>query len=272
MSKLNKSQKSLLNDFLGEEGDCFEEMRQSRMKSGAKILYLERAITLERDRFEVYLAKLYQPNTTPEAEKTSLLLIRDLKRINDLFFNYPVKYYQMNTRPALEDTFGSLGAIDVAVFQDEIKVRIETYQAKLASGQTTAKVKEEKQARERLEVDIQPKTEWKAALARLLDDSETPEARIRRCDLRQLEYIGYLVASGQATHSELDRLSNEDFLAIFANAAEVGSIERAGTEDRPASVSPDRPAPRWSLYGFFAGAARHVGLQLDRAENATYGM
>jgi hypothetical protein len=38
---MNESQKWLLDELLGEEGTCFEEMTQSNLSLGTKVLYLE---------------------------------------------------------------------------------------------------------------------------------------------------------------------------------------------------------------------------------------
>lgn len=192
---MNESQKYLLDELLGDEGICFEGITPYPMSVGAKVLFLERAINLNAVAFEERLNQLYKPNATPKAEEASLLLIRDLKRIHDLFFNYPVEYHQTKTRPALENTFGGLGAIDVALFQDEIKTRIEAYQKKLADGQIEG-VKTERHMCEEVEVHIQAEAGWQSALAALLEDSDNSE-EVRRLNRRQLLTMERLVRSRQ---------------------------------------------------------------------------
>jgi hypothetical protein len=219
-------------------------------------------------------------------DDTSLFLVRDLKRINDLVFNAPVEYYRDKKRTALDNIFGSLGVVDIDVFQEAIKQRIDAYKAQLIEGQTS-RVHIERRVREKLEDHIQPEAGWKAELSNNTDNMDNSEVRV--FNSAQLERMTYLVDSGQATVASLESLPSDVLDAVLetvtlpgrqssiALAAVDGIDEREEslTRERPMSrwrLYAERPAPRWSLYGFFAGAARDVNTQINRAQRAIYGV
>ncbi len=173
----NSQQHDTLNQmFSVPEGDYFEVIKNYNsvlLNIGTKILYLERAITLEdHTTFLNLLDKLYQSLSDHANQAENVELIRTFKLINDFYFNkdinYTVGYYNQNnnlmTKRALDHWFGSLQAkgeeINVAEFQLSIKKLVDNMINKLSEGYSEEVINAQKQAREAAEEEIIGKKDW----------------------------------------------------------------------------------------------------------------
>jgi len=168
MTDMLKSQRELLDTFIGTEGFDFEVIRDHKnFDLGTKILYLERAITQDCHTFLLALDKLYNPDLLDQERAANLEFIRSLKRINDLCFNNEINYGEdkiENTKEALTHYFGRVGdAIVPADFQANIQAIIRDRIDELCSGKE-AKVAAQKAASEAAEVDIVRETGWREEL------------------------------------------------------------------------------------------------------------
>ena len=151
----NATQLSLLDSFFGENGDFFLAIHEDKTFSlGTKLLYLDRAIQEECNRF-----------------------IRALKLINDLYFNNDVKYSSFGIRKALEHYFIALGPIEACDFKIAIRECIEARKIQIQFDSTSQEIRSQMDRRLFEEETIARLTLWREELD-LPQEQMIPQAMI----------------------------------------------------------------------------------------------
>lgn len=118
--KLTKTQKELLDSYIGHEGNYLEAIKENKdIVLQTKIFYLERAIDLSAEEFLEKLKELY-----PEEKESTIDLKRSFKFINDLYHNNEIMYGDFGTRKAVDHFFKGCGEVDLPALQSTIKVMI----------------------------------------------------------------------------------------------------------------------------------------------------
>jgi len=129
-SQLTKSQKEVLDSYIGSEGIYILTIRENEdINSGTKLLYLEKAIN---EKPKDFLKSLKILCLAPEKEST-IELVRALKVINDLYHNNKVAYGIYGSRNALDHYFHGLGKIDLSEIQSHVREAINLEIASLRS-------------------------------------------------------------------------------------------------------------------------------------------
>lgn len=182
---MNSAQTELLQSFIGPEGDSFQTINEDEtLDLGTKLLYLERAISQDCNRFNASLDKIYNPSLNGKAAQPQLDLIRSLKLINDWCFNNPVVNGVYGVRSALTHYFSGLGPVDADSFNKTTVAEINARVAELINSNAVkteadrVNIEEQKKTRLAKEALTVSQVEWRSVLnlpqAQLFHFDESP--------------------------------------------------------------------------------------------------
>lgn len=155
---LPNAQLDALNTFISSQGDLIGTINAADFNRGTKILYLERAVSLESEAFMRTLDKIVLYGEL-EQNKNRTEFIKVLKTINDFCFNNIIVTHVGQHVPALQHYFGKLGSINPAVFRAHIQKVIKEIIVKI-QHRYSVEIEQEKAYRIDEELLIRSSSEW----------------------------------------------------------------------------------------------------------------